>query len=82
MPGVSLEKPEGAFYAFPSVQEAMDKMGIKTSREFCDKLLQETYVAAVPGEDFGAPGSIRLSYALPLPRVEEALERMAKFVGG
>ena len=38
-------------------------------------------VAAVPGEDFGAPGRIRISYALEVSRVKEALERMAKFVG-
>jgi aspartate aminotransferase len=44
------------------------------------ELLEKAHVALVPGEAFGAPGFLRLSYATSLERIEEGLQRMKKFL--
>ena len=60
--------PEGAFYAFPSVEGlyGRDIRGRRstTSAELADLAIDEAKVAVVPGEAFGAPGYFRMSYAL------------------
>jgi aspartate aminotransferase len=69
--------PEGAFYAFPSV------LGLSlSSAEFCEKLLKEGNVAAVPGSAFGAEGYVRFSYATPEARLRDGIARIRKFAGG
>ncbi|MEW5921195.1 MAG: aminotransferase class I/II-fold pyridoxal phosphate-dependent enzyme [Bacillota bacterium] len=75
--GLPCFEPRGAFYAFPSIKET----GM-SSREFCEKLLQEEKVAVVPGDAFGrcGEGYIRCSYASSVEQISEALERMGKFV--
>jgi aminotransferase len=75
--GLSCFEPKGAFYAFPSI--AVTGM---TSEEFSEKLLIEEKVAAVPGSAFGrcGEGYIRCCYATSLTDIEEALNRMARFV--
>ncbi|MCD8048547.1 MAG: aminotransferase class I/II-fold pyridoxal phosphate-dependent enzyme [Clostridia bacterium] len=75
--GLSCFEPEGAFYVFPSISET----GF-TSEEFAQKLLEEEKVAVVPGTAFGASGEgfIRCSYAYSIKNIEEALNRIAKFV--
>ncbi|HSM19732.1 MAG TPA: pyridoxal phosphate-dependent aminotransferase [Hyphomicrobiales bacterium] len=77
LPGVSCRMPGGAFYAFPNVRGA----GIG-SRELARRLLDEAYVALVPGEGFGdnGRGFLRVSYAASTEEIEEALGRMAKFL--
>ena len=53
---VSYPRPEGAFYLFPDFEryrEKLNRRGIYTSVEFCDRLLEETGVAMLPGSDFG-----------------------------
>ena len=77
LPGVSCRMPGGAFYAFPNVRGT----GIG-SRELTRRLLDEAYVALVPGEGFGdnGRGFLRLSYAASTEEIEEALGRMAKFL--
>ena len=47
--------------------------------EFASRLLEEEQVAVVPGEGFGAPGYIRLSYAVSDEVIEKGLERMERF---
>ncbi|MFG6117705.1 aminotransferase [Thalassobacillus sp. B23F22_16] len=75
--GLECPNPGGAFYAFPSIQAT----GL-TSAEFAEELLQEEQVAVVPGDVFGANGEgyIRCSYATSLKQLDEAMERMKRFV--
>ena len=75
--GLSCFEPKGAFYAFPSIKET----GM-TSMEFCEKLLMEEKVAVIPGDAFGESGEgfIRCSYAYAIEIIEQALERIEKFV--
>ena len=76
--GLSCHEPRGAFYAFPAVPRGMD------SQTFCEKLLWEKKVAAVPGDAFGALGDgfIRCSYAASVENIQKAVERIAAFVRG
>jgi aminotransferase len=75
--GLSCFEPQGAFYAFPST--AVTGMDDET---FAERLLQEERVAVVPGSAFGASGRgfVRCSYATAYDQIEEALERMARFM--
>ncbi len=75
--GLLCAKPEGAFYAFPSIK----RTGM-TSMDFCERLLKEQKVAVVPGTAFGASGEgyIRISYASSFENLREALNRMEVFV--
>lgn len=76
--GLEVNKPEGAFYIFPSIK----KFNIK-SEEFCDRLLQEKKVAIVPGDAFGTfgEGYIRISYAYAQEQLEKALDALEEFIG-
>jgi aspartate aminotransferase len=82
IPGVRLIPPRGAFYAFPDVRELMLTRGYRSSEEFCSALLAEHGVALVPGEAFGAPGFVRLSYATSIDRLTEGLARMTRCAQG
>lgn len=77
--GLECIMPNGAFYAFPSIQST----GM-TSRDFATKLLKEYEVAVVPGPAFGecGEGFVRCSYATGMSKIEEAVKRMDKFVNG
>ena len=70
-------EPQGAFYAFPSIFNT----GL-TSEEFAERLLVEVKVAVVPGNMFGlgGEGHIRCSYATSVAQIEEALERIYRFL--
>ncbi|PYZ94546.1 aspartate aminotransferase [Salipaludibacillus keqinensis] len=80
IPGFSCVKPQGAFYLFPNVKEAVEKSPYETTDEWVTALLEEEKVAVVPGSGFGSPDNIRLSYATSLEQFEGALERIQKFV--
>jgi len=75
--GLPCFESKGAFYAFPSI-----KTTGMTSEEFAEKLLKEEKVAVVPGSAFGqcGEGFVRCCYATSLANIEEALERMGRFV--
>jgi aminotransferase len=75
--GLSCFEPRGAFYAFPSIAAT----GM-SDNEFADRLLQEERVAVVPGNAFGEAGHgfVRCSYATAYEKIEEALERMYRFM--
>jgi aminotransferase len=75
--GLECPEPGGAFYAFPSIANT----GLD-SQEFAEQLLQSERVAVVPGDVFGPSGEgyIRCCYATALPLLEEALERMERFL--
>ncbi|WP_088431823.1 pyridoxal phosphate-dependent aminotransferase [Halomicronema hongdechloris] len=75
IPGLSCATPQGAFYLYVDISALA-----VPSLDFCSQLLEEKYVATIPGVAFGAEGSIRLSYATDLETIERGLERLAAFV--
>ncbi|MBD1925365.1 pyridoxal phosphate-dependent aminotransferase [Trichocoleus sp. FACHB-90] len=75
IPGLSCAKPDGAFYLFVNIS----KSGLN-SLEFCDKLLENQQVAAIPAIAFGADDHIRLSYATDMTSIEKGMDRLDKFV--
>ena len=80
IPGFKVLKPQGAFYLLPDVSEAAMKCGYEAVDAFAEALLTEANVAVIPGSGFGAPATIRLSYATSLQLLEEAVRRMDEFV--
>jgi aspartate/methionine/tyrosine aminotransferase len=76
IPGVTLPKPEGAFYLFPRID------GLRDSFDFCKRLLLETRVGLAPGVAFGegGEGSVRICYAAERAILEPAMERLAAFL--
>jgi aspartate aminotransferase len=82
--GVSCTVPDGAFYGFPNVSGLLGRsLGgrvANTSSELAALLLDKIKIAVVPGEAFGAPGYMRLSYALGDEDLAEGLERWRDFV--
>ena len=79
--GVTCEWPGGAFYAFPNVSahlQGKDALA-KSCTDLAKDLLEKAHVALVPGEAFGAPGFLRISYATSLDRIEEGLRRLSRF---
>ncbi len=75
--GLSCFEPNGAFYAFPSVAAT----GM-SDEQFAELLLQEERVAVIPGNAFGEAGRgfVRCSYATAYEKIEEALERLYRFM--
>jgi len=75
--GLNCNKPQGAFYVFPSIR----KTGL-SSLEFSRRLLEKEKVAVVPGTAFGSCGEgfIRISYAASLESLKEALQRIRRFL--
>ena len=78
IPGVKVNLPEGAFYAFPDVSEIAARAGIDTT-ELTSRLLREGHVVGVPGEAFGLPGHIRFSYATSYVEIDKGLDRVRAF---
>ena len=85
IPGVVCPEPYGAFYAFPSVKGVLGRnlrgRTPTSSMELADLLLDEAEIAVVPGEAFGAPGYVRMSYALSDDDLVEGVTRMAALIG-
>lgn len=75
--GLTLNEPQGAFYVFPSIRST----GMEDFA-FAERLLDEEKVAAIPGSAFGecGRGHVRMCYAAPYTLLEEALERIGRFV--
>ncbi|MDQ6936180.1 MAG: pyridoxal phosphate-dependent aminotransferase [Actinomycetota bacterium] len=84
IPGVVCPTPDGAFYAYPSVKGLLGRplrgRTASTSAELAALILDEVEVAVVPGEAFGTPGYVRLSYALGDDDLVEGLGRIATLV--
>jgi len=80
IPGIECTLPEGAFYIFPSIRGLLGKTFggkvMKDSADIAEYLLKEHYVATVPGDAFGAPENLRLSYAASIEELAEAVNRM------
>jgi aspartate aminotransferase len=84
IPGVLCPEPEGAFYVYPSVKGLLGKplrgRTASSSAELADLILDEVEVAVVPGEAFGTPGYVRMSYALGDDDLVEGVRRIAALV--
>ncbi|MDQ1626752.1 MAG: aspartate aminotransferase [Actinomycetota bacterium] len=84
IPGVNCAEPQGAFYAYPSVAGVIGKeiRGVRpqSSAELCELILEQVEVAVVPGEAFGTPGYVRMSYALGDEDLVEGVSRMHKLL--
>ncbi|RZB17580.1 pyridoxal phosphate-dependent aminotransferase [Streptomyces sp. F001] len=82
--GVICPMPEGAFYAYPSVKGVLGReirgKRPQSSVELAELILEEAEVAVVPGEAFGTPGYLRLSYALGDEDLVEGVSRIQKLL--
>jgi aspartate aminotransferase len=78
LPGIRCTRPGGAFYAFPNITGTG-----YSARKLQDALLNEVGVALVAGTSFGTLGEgyLRFSYANSIPNIEEAIDRIAQFLG-
>jgi aspartate aminotransferase len=76
MPGVRCCPPTGAFYCFPDVSGCFERLGVKSSAEFCRLALEEVHVALVPGEAFGMATNVRLSFATDMTSITKGLDRI------
>jgi len=81
IPGVTCRMPGGAFYAFPNISGVLGRRGpqgpIPSPQAMATHLLQSAHVAVVPGEPFGSPHHIRLSYATGMDTIQRGLDRIA-----
>ncbi|QFR49334.1 pyridoxal phosphate-dependent aminotransferase [Sulfurimonas lithotrophica] len=73
--GLSVLKPDGAFYLFVNTKEIT-----QDTLTFAKELLDKKLVAVVPGEAFGTPGYFRLSFATDLDTIREGIKRIEEFV--
>ncbi|QFK71778.1 pyridoxal phosphate-dependent aminotransferase [Pradoshia sp. D12] len=80
IPGLTCLKPQGAFYLFPNVSKTAEMCGFNSVDDFVEDLLENALVAVVPGSGFGAPDNIRLSYAISLEALQEAVKRIKEYV--
>jgi aspartate aminotransferase len=86
IPGLQCLPPDGAFYVFPSVKGLLGRCAgasaITTSEQLAVYLLERARVAVVPGDGFGAPDHIRLSYATSTERIREGIARVRDAISG
>jgi aspartate aminotransferase len=80
MPGLTCVEPTGAFYCFPNVLGAYDRLGVNGSVEFADRLLEEAHVAVVPGIAFGNDAHVRMSFATSTEQIDRGLDRLEAFL--
>ena len=81
IPNLNVVESTGAFYLFVDVSHyCSGKNGLNTSEEFCDWLLENYFIAFVPGEVFGTPGFMRLSYALSDEDLDNGLSRLSEAI--
>jgi aspartate/methionine/tyrosine aminotransferase len=85
IPGVSCIEPQGAFYCFPSFEAHLGRtlggQTITSTLDLADVMLTEAKVAVVPGEAFGAPGYMRLSFALGDEDLADGVHRLHQLLG-
>ncbi len=86
IPGVEVDMPDGAFYAFPRITGLLGRpLGPEgrtcaSDDELADYLLDAAHIGVVPGSAFGAPGFLRLSYATSKEQIIEGMRRFAEAV--
>ena len=81
IPGLSCVPPAGAFYAFPNVARYLSPR-VPDTLSLSLRLLDQTRVAVVPGEGFGAPGYLRVSFARPMDELRDGVQRLTAFLAG
>ncbi|MGZ4548767.1 MAG: pyridoxal phosphate-dependent aminotransferase [Blastococcus sp.] len=85
IPGIACPEPQGAFYVYPSVKGLLGRpiagRTAETSAELAELILEEAEVAVVPGEAFGTPGYVRMSYALGDDDLVEGVGRLQRLLG-
>ena len=85
IPGVEVPTPQGAFYVYPSVKGLLGRpingRTASSSVELAEIVLEEAEVAVVPGEAFGTPGYLRMSYALGDDDLAEGVGRLQRLLG-
>jgi aspartate/methionine/tyrosine aminotransferase len=81
IPGVTCVEPNGAFYVFPDVSAVIEGRW-ESSAALAESIIEKAGVATVPGESFGTPGYIRLSYALGEADIARGVERIAGLLAG
>ncbi len=81
IPGLSMVRPGGAFYAFVNIAAFFGKKGIQTSTDFAKYLLDEHHVACVPGGPFGSEQHVRLSFATGEETIVKGLDRIRAACG-
>lgn len=79
IPGLEVIPADGTFYIFPSVQAIITRRGFANDLEFCERLLVDEGLAVVPGSAFGTEGCIRLSFAVSMETLRDALDRLERF---
>lgn len=84
--GVECLEPQGAFYAFPSLQGLIGRKianrQVDSTLDLATIVLEEANVAFVPGEAFGAPGYARFSFALGIDDLVDGINRLTELVAG
>ncbi len=82
--GIKCGEPTGAFYAFPDVSahygRTIGDTTINGSMDFAKAILAQAKVALVPGEPFGCPNNVRLSFACSLEQIEQGADRIEKWL--
>ena len=82
IPGATVVAPRGAFYVLPSIGAFLGRRicgrDVESASDLASYLLAESGVAVVAGEDFGAPQSIRISYATSMALLEKGLDRLER----
>jgi len=82
IPGFECSTPDGAFYAFPCIEKAIELSGQENDAAFCQWLLKTAHVAIVPGRAFGLPGYARISYAYGQEDLTEGVARIKAAMTG
>jgi len=85
LPGIKCPRPCGAFYVFPDVSVTFGKTDaagrrIESAAALAESLLEEAHVAVVPGEDFGGPNHVRLSFATNSEQIDKGLDRIEAYL--
>ncbi|MEY8714335.1 pyridoxal phosphate-dependent aminotransferase [Francisella philomiragia] len=80
MPYIDVKSADGTFYLFPDIRDLIKHTSFSSDIELCNALLEEEYVAMMPGTAFGLSGFARISCANEMPELEEAMSRLSRFV--
>ncbi len=85
IPNVKCTRPTGAFYILPDISALFGKKDeegqvINSAADFAQSLLKHKFVAVVPGEDFGVPKHVRLSFATSTEQIDKGMQRFSEFV--
>jgi len=82
--GVQCHQPEGAFYCFPDVSahygRTLGGVTINNSMDFSTALLEQAKVAVVPGDPFGSPKNVRLSFACSMEQIAKGIDRIQQWL--